>query len=81
MINYQKSFNDAVAKTEKYASSSLVAWTKYATYYISIAKASKMYWVPVLRMLNIAKRNLSRTANTTAVTRIDSLLTCVNMLY
>jgi hypothetical protein len=31
--------------------------------------------------LTIAKRNLSRTANTTAVTRIDSLLTCVNMLY
>lgn len=81
MIDYQKSFNDAVAKTEKYASSSLVAWTKYATYCISIAKASKMYWVPVLRMLNIAKRNLSRTANKDAVTRIDSLLTCVNTLY
>lgn len=81
MVYYQKSFNDAVAKTEQYASSSLVAWIKYATYCISLAKASKMYWVPVLRVLTIAKRNLSRTANTQAVTRIDSLLTCVNMLY
>ena len=81
MIDYQKSFNDAVARTEKYAASSLVAWTKYATHCISLAKASKMYWVPVLRVLNIAKRNLSRTANADAVTRIDSLLTCVNTLY